>query len=990
MVPLGRRLAPLIIAITVLTGSLLLIVPEGAPQQISMTITPLDDPELPPWGYHKGILPNPLPEEDIALTYRNASKFTQFVPVWGRPSTFYNLSTDLEGTWGDIFVDQLIRENGMFPLVHLNFYGENLTLIHPPSLPSSTLNSPAWRSLYLQSVKDVVNASRPAYISLGNEVNRWFEKYGNTSGDQNGFQHYVSLYHEAYDQVKLISPQTRVFCTFSREIVSENREADMSVLGLFDPDKLDLVVLTSYPFSVSGINRVSDMDDDYYSRVLQHTGPKPFGFSEISWSSHTAFGGQEEQANFIRNATSRLTLDQGVDLELIGWNWLHDLGPGDLTGLISREGVPKKGLEAWIDNAPPSYDRDRRKIELLEDFGIYEYDLEMTFFDPDPWDILGYEIWNGTGYSNTTNAGKVNAWISGDTLILTSVDNATGSVQLRIKVEDWSGDSNWTLILVNLTNVNDPPGLKRPFDELVFSEGGSPFYDLSYYLYDPDDELNTLTVVILEAPGLNISLDMATSPYMVVFTDQKEFNGQTHVLMNVSDPDGAWITVRIPVRVLPINDPPVLSAPAEIIFEEDTVKELDFSPWAEDDDDLELLWNFTIDGDARVLLEINGTILRMVPAENWFGSFMLKVNVSDGEDFDTGDVLVSVTPVNDPPIIGTPGPIFILEDEEYLFDLMQLSPFDPDGDRLYWYMHSASPLIDSVVIYDNYTIMVRPYLDGSGTGNFTLKVQDGRGGVAFVNFTVNIEAVNDAPYFIAPEEWTLDIGIGSSRTVDLRYIPYFVEDVDDQLTSLISLADHPFASVDGLVINISIPMDAPLGNFSILVHVTDPHGAVSEGHELTIVIVDQDENLGDLEIYNVTLSNQNGNVQVTVQGRTGQTIWVVFTGLSITMESHRMTESTREPGTYAVEITDPQWEDGTEILLHLSRSRGGPNESGDLPYMFIYSRGDNGPDDDDQILPYLIGIASLLLLVIVLGVVIVMRNRRGRTSELVNLTPPEE
>ncbi|MBN1389074.1 MAG: tandem-95 repeat protein [Candidatus Thermoplasmatota archaeon] len=982
MATLGRRLASFFIAITVLTGSLLILVPKETSGLSIMAVTPLDDPDLPPWGYYKGILPNPIEGGDLSLAYRNASRFTQFVPVWGAPSPFYNLSTDLEGPWGEVNVDQLIRENGMFPLVNMNFYEEGLTLVQHPSIPSSTLNSPEWRSLYLQSVKDVINASRPLYISLGNEVNLWFEKYGNASGDDNGFQYYVSLYQEAYDKVKAISPATQVFCTFAREVVSENREADMSVTEMFDPDRLDLVVLTSHPFSVTGIDRVSDIDDDYYSGVLDHTGPKPFGLSEISWTSHTDNGGEEEQANFIRNATSRLTIDQGLDMEIIGWTRLHDPAPGEMTGLMDQEGTAKKALAAWTNNTGPSYDRDHRTIELYEDFGSYDHDLGTIFFDMDPWDVLEYEIWNGTAYSNTTTTVKVNALIRERTLVLTSVENATGSMQLRIKVTDWMGDSNWTFILVDLTGINDAPALKGAIDELVFSEGGSPFYDLSYFIFDVDDALNTLHLEIIEAPGLIISVDLSISPYMVIYSDQDEFHGETHIFMRVSDPHDAGCDILIPVRILPINDPPTIEAPAEITFQEDSVKELDFSEWAMDQDDTDLLWNFTVSEDAQVFLEMENTTLRMTPALNWFGSFVLDVNVSDGEEFVSCGVPVIVTPVNDAPIINDPPSIYILEDEDHLFDLEDLSPYDPDGDMLYWYLENASSLIRSVAIYENNTIRIRPYLDGFGVGTFTLRVQDGRGGVAHAEYIVYIEAVNDPPEFIAPDDWSLQVERGTCRMVDLRFVPYFVEDVDDPSISLMAVTDHPTATVNGLVINISVPLDAAPGIIMMKVYITDPHGASSTAHNLTLEVIDPNGNMGDLDIDDIYIINEDGGVLITASGETGQVIWVVFTRLSEPIGSYRMIESHKDPGTYTLELIDPGWGDGTEVSVHLSRSRDGPNESGELPTVFIYSTGDKDRSEDgDQIYPYIIGITSLLLLVILIGAVMFIRSRTKMVSE---------
>ena len=193
-------------------------------------------------------------------------------------------------------------------------------------------------------------ASRPLYFSPANEVNRWFEQYGAADGDPNGFQHFVTLYEEIYDEVKELSPETQVFPVFSREIVSEYREADLGVLEMFDPDKLDILVFTTYAFAVAAILSVSDVPDDYYHRALDHISEpdKPFGFTEVAWSTLEPFGGEQGQADFLTDLVSRLTLDQGMNLNLLGWFVLFDLEDDPhQVGLIDRDGREKLAYGVW-------------------------------------------------------------------------------------------------------------------------------------------------------------------------------------------------------------------------------------------------------------------------------------------------------------------------------------------------------------------------------------------------------------------------------------------------------------------------------------------------------------------------------------------------------------------------------------------------------------------------------------------------------------------
>jgi len=293
------------------------------------------------------VLPTPADGQSFEDVYRQAAAFVDFVPVWGRPTPFYNMAKELSGTWGQTFVGQYTRGNRTFPLINLSFMDAGMTLQTPPGIQEATLEKPEWRKAYKQAALDLVRAVQPLYLSLGNEVNRWYEKYGTEEGDANGFQNYVSLYEEIYDAVKKISPETQIFCTLAREMVSENREADMDVLKMFNPDKMDLLVLTSYPHAVQRINRPSDIPDDYYSRLKEYMHGKPLGFSEVAWPSMEAFGGEQSQADFLIELCGRLTRDREVNLRLLGWPWLHDLDDNDYTGLIKKDGTPKPAYEIW-------------------------------------------------------------------------------------------------------------------------------------------------------------------------------------------------------------------------------------------------------------------------------------------------------------------------------------------------------------------------------------------------------------------------------------------------------------------------------------------------------------------------------------------------------------------------------------------------------------------------------------------------------------------
>lgn len=320
---------------------------------LSGCIDPVDDPVLPERGFFMGILPSPAEGQDLSDAYGQVAEYGECVPIWSSgtgAAGFWEYADTLSGWWGKTFLKGYIRGNGMFPIIHFSFIDMkegSLILKTPESLQDATLSTPEWRTLYKASVLDVVNTVHPKYLSVGNEVNRWYEEYGTSEEDPNGFQHFVSLYEEIYDAVKMAAPDITVFCVFSREIVSENREADMSVISLFNPNKLDMLVLTTYPYALPNISLPSDIPLDYYSSVAEYLPGKLFGFSEIGWSTLDFFGGEQGQHDFLINLSTVLTRDQGIDLHLFMYIWLHDLDVGDTAGLIRVDGTEKLGYTAW-------------------------------------------------------------------------------------------------------------------------------------------------------------------------------------------------------------------------------------------------------------------------------------------------------------------------------------------------------------------------------------------------------------------------------------------------------------------------------------------------------------------------------------------------------------------------------------------------------------------------------------------------------------------
>jgi hypothetical protein len=90
----------LILIITVIIVSILTSNPQNNEQE---TIYPADSPQIPSRGFYMGVFPVPGDGQSFEEAYSQAAEYSEFSPVWGRPTPFYDLADDLSGSWDKHF-----------------------------------------------------------------------------------------------------------------------------------------------------------------------------------------------------------------------------------------------------------------------------------------------------------------------------------------------------------------------------------------------------------------------------------------------------------------------------------------------------------------------------------------------------------------------------------------------------------------------------------------------------------------------------------------------------------------------------------------------------------------------------------------------------------------------------------------------------------------------------------------------------------------------
>lgn len=184
--------------------------------------------------------------------------------------------------------------------------------------------------------------------------------------------------------------------------------------------------------------------------------------------------------------------------------------------------------------------------------------------------------------------------------------------------------------------------------------------------------------------------------------------------------------------------------------------------------------NYTLDGHT------------ITPVLDFNGMLTVPVKVNDGtHDSNTFNLQVTVTPVNDPPVITESNPQSVTMSEDGVpnpFSLT-LNATDVDGDTLTWSILTQASHGTAVVSGTGTSKVIgyTPEKDYFGSDSFIVQVSDGKGGSDTITVNVIIESVNDPP--VVGNIPNQSINQGESFTTIA--LDDYVEDVDhskDQIT----------------------------------------------------------------------------------------------------------------------------------------------------------------------------------------------------------------
>ncbi|MDG1989723.1 MAG: hypothetical protein P8J51_00400 [Dehalococcoidia bacterium] len=302
---------------------------------------------------HRNNLINALELGDIVMTIHYPS-WEKFI---NKNSSFYN-SKNINKI---ILEHEIIQQSKKKSLLVFNIFDRenknklanypynNKDLSKNPN--EKTIEGETYNAL-IEEIIFLTSVYKPDYFALGLEINITYEK------NPAIFQEYLDLYFEAYDKIKKMNNQIKIFPIFQYERLlgfSASQPSQIprwEIVDMFN-NKMDYFAISSTPskFTLTGRN----LPDNYYRQLSSITNI-PIIFTGIGFEgsakSESSAPTIEEQYNFI----NKLFQDSDIiKYEAILWMQLKDFfDKKNKTiyeyGLYEQDKSKKKTFHLWLKN----------------------------------------------------------------------------------------------------------------------------------------------------------------------------------------------------------------------------------------------------------------------------------------------------------------------------------------------------------------------------------------------------------------------------------------------------------------------------------------------------------------------------------------------------------------------------------------------------------------------------------------------------------------
>jgi hypothetical protein len=407
---------------------------------------------------------------------------------------------------------------------------------------------------------------------------------------------------------------------------------------------------------------------------------------------------------------------------------------------------------------------------------------------------------------------------------------------------------------VTVININDPPSIislpvTTATEEVLYT------YDVDASdddLLNPSGEILTFSLDVFPV-GMNIN----GTTGLIQWTPLNDQYGDNTVIVNVTDSVGAYDLQVFVVNVQNINDPihintsPPLTAIEEVLYTYDVNAS---------DDDLNisagelLVFSLDIKPLGMEIDPLSGFIEWTPTNDQAAWDHTVRINVTDGEVYDTQEFTIFVVNINDQPLIISIPPLTATEEVLFIYytDAQDDDLNNPSGEVLDFSLDTAP----SGMIINTTTGLIQwlPTNDQYGDNIVTVNVSDNSGAYDTQTFVVNVTNTNDPPQIYSVPFLT---------AIENELYSYDVEVWDDDLN--ISAGEQLFFSLD--VAPVGMTINSLIG----LIQWTPTNDQASQDHIVRVNVTDGE--MYDIQEFILSVINVNDPPVITTTPiTTGETL----------------------------------------------------------------------------------------------------------------------
>ncbi|MEJ2042112.1 MAG: tandem-95 repeat protein [Reinekea sp.] len=355
-------------------------------------------------------------------------------------------------------------------------------------------------------------------------------------------------------------------------------------------------------------------------------------------------------------------------------------------------------------------------VPLLTTLEDHSLTISTSLFDFDDIDSTEFSVVLGSGahYRSENNT-------------LIPEQDFFGSLSVPVQISDGVELSNHLTMIVNVTAENDAPVITDLPTQSIQEDGYLVLNNSMLALADPDSDEFTLNIASGEHYQVN----------GLKIVPEADWFGELTVPVTVNDGNADSEPMILKVAVLPANDAPKLNRTPNLSVAEDTALAINISQFETMDIDSEAL---TLVIHAGEHYQVNGQTF--IPELNYYGTLSVPVQISDGVALSNLMTMqVTVTAVNDVPVITALPAQTIAEDGTLQLTDQFISIEDPDSDRF----------SVNIALGEHYQVAgteILPDANWYGELSIAVTVNDGIDRSEPATLELIVEPVNDWPELI--------------------------------------------------------------------------------------------------------------------------------------------------------------------------------------------------------------------------------------------------